>query len=472
MTEAPRPGRRATLSRERRIDVLVLLAILLPAIVAVSVAVIGAEDDSLPGPQPPTTATLTSATVICPGGTSGRSGVRVSRAPEVRGGELAVATAPARGSVTKATAPVTVAPRTSVVLPASAGAVVVEGRGDAAPGIVAGRDDRLAVPECRAPSYDEWLVGIGASARHATTVELVNPDDGDAVVDLALIGEDGPVEEPALRGIEVPAHGVRLVDLAKEAPRAEVTSAHLTVVRGRVTATARTTWDPLGRGRVTTDFLPADPEPATSSLLLGLPDRPVAPTLHLANPGDDEVRVTTRLVTEQAVFTPTQGRQVAVPPHSTLSVDLSKVLSGDAAKGTLGLLVEATGPVASSLMTFDRDDLVLLAPAPEVRDPAALVVPTGDKTLVLGGAERAGVVHVTSYDASGKVLADDPVEVGADRAVPLTLPARAVAVAVEARNTPIRAVVTVPASGRQPGLATLRLLPAELRARIPAVAPQ
>lgn len=461
MSETASPGRRASAGRERRIDVLVALAILLPAVVALSVGLIGSEDDPTLGARPPATAALTTATVVCPSGVSAGGTVRVTRVPGVPGGDLTV------GDDT-----VAVEPGASVAVPAPDGPVVLDGEGSAAPGIAAGRDDALAVPECRAPSYDEWLVGVGASARYATTVELVNPDDSDAVVDLALHGEDGPIEEPALRGLEVPANSSRLVDLAAVAPRATTTAAHLTVVRGRVTATARTTWDPLGRGRVTTDFLPADPEASTRSLILGVPAASTQPTLYLANPGDDEVRVTTRLVSGEAVFTPTGAEEVDVPPRSMVAVDLTEVLAGDVAEGVVGIQVDATGPVVSSMSSLVRGDLVLLAPAPELRDPAAAVLPPGARTLLLGGANRTGVVHVVSYDARGTVLADERVEIGADRADSVPLPSGAVAVSVEARNTPVKAVVSIATGGRTPGLATLRLRPPELRAQIPVVIPE
>ncbi|KRB79646.1 hypothetical protein ASE01_23250 [Nocardioides sp. Root190] len=461
MSETASGGRRASTGRERRVDVLVGLAILLPALVAVSVGLIGSEDDPFGGPRLPTTAALTSATVVCPSGVTSGGSVRVTRVPEVPGGELSV------GDDT-----ITVEAGASVAVPAPDGPVVLDGQGRAAPGIAAGRDEPLAVPECRAPSYDEWLVGVGASARYATTIELVNPDDSDAVVDLALQGEDGPIEEPALRGLEVPANSTRQVDLAAVAPRTETTAAHLTVVRGRVTATARNTSDPLGRGRVTTDFLPADTEAATDSLILGVPAAPTQLMLHLANPGDDEVRVTTRLVSGEAVFTPTGAEEVDVAPHSMVSVDLTEVLSGDVAKGVVGIQVDSTGPVVSSAMGLVRGDLVLLAPAPELSDPAATVLPRGAKTLLLGGATRTGVVHVVSYDARGTVLADERVETGAGRADSLALPPGAVSVTVEARNTRIHAVVSIATGGRTPGLATVRVRPAELRAQIPVVVPE
>ncbi len=474
---APTSGRRAAVSRARRVDLLVGLAIAAPTVVVLSVGLVGGEDNPLAGPQPPTTSALTSATMVCPGGLTGADGpVRVTRTPDVPGGELAVATAPAaRGasgsSTTKPGRAITVDQGSTVEVPSSTGPTVLDGRGAAAPGIAAGRDDELAVPECRGPSYDEWLVGVGASARYATTIELVNPDDGDAVVDLALHDGAGPVEEPALRGIEVPPHGVKRIDLATAAPRAEATAAHLTVIRGRVTATARTTWDPLGRGRVSTDFLPADPGPAATSLILGIPDEPVQPTLQLANPGEDEVRVSVRFVTEQSSFTPTGVPEVSVAPQAMETVDLAPLFKGATAEGVVGIEVEASGPVASSFMALSGEDLVLLAPAPELRDPAAAVLPSGSRTLVLGGAERTGVVQVVSYDAAGQQVRTDRVEVGPDRGATLALPRQAASISVVARTTPIQAAVLAATSGRQPGLATLRVRPAELRAEIPAVRP-
>lgn len=480
--QEPGSGRRTAITPKRRVDILVALAIVLPAIVALSVSMIGEESDPLAGLRPPTTSTLTSATVVCPAGLTASSGpVRAVRAPGVTGGPVSVRTGTAptddegdgiTEGPTREGEAVAVSAGGGVAVPSSRGVTILDGEGDAAPGLVAGRGDRLAVPECRAPSYDEWLVGVSASARYATTLELVNPDEGDAVVDIELLGASGPVEEPALRGIQVPGHSIKRIDLAKAAPRSTSTAAHLTVTRGRVTATARNTWDPLGRGRVTTDFLPATTEPATTSLLLGIPDRAVSPTLFLVNPGEDEVRVTTRLVTPEAVFTPTGAEEIAVAPHAMKAVRLDGLLADASAKGTVGLQLESTGPIASSLRLIAQEDLVLLAPAPDLREPVAAVLPQGAKTLVLGGATRTGVVRVKSYDAGGEELADRRVEVGSDRAARLTLPPQAVTITVETRNTRIAAVVSIPAKGRQPGLATIRLRPAELRARIPVVVPQ
>lgn len=468
MTTDPRPA------RSRRVDILVALGIVLPSVVALAVGVIGEEDDPLAPAHPPRTAPLTAATVVCPAALDDGGPVRVTRAPDVAGGELTVLTAPRDGASLADAGAVRVPAESSVVVPRSEQATALAGTGEAAPGIVAGRTGGLALPECRTPSYDEWLVGLGASARYSSTIELVNPDEGDAVVDIELFGAAGPVEAPALRGIQVPARGVRRIDLSQEAPQRSVTAGHLVVTRGRVTAAVRTTRDPLGRSRVATEFLPAQAAPVTENLVLGLTERVGGAVLMLANPGESEARARIRLVTEDAVFAPAGAEDVAVAPQSLATVDLAAILreSAEGAEGIVGVLVESTAPVAASVRGLVRGDLVLLAPAPGLRGPTAAVLPAGPKTLLLGGAVRTGVVHVRSYDARGRDLGEERVEVGADRSARLDLPAAAVAITVEARNTPVSGAVVVPVAGRSPGLATLRLRPAEVQARIPDVRPQ
>lgn len=360
----------------------------------------------------------------------------------------------------------------SVKVGNESGAVLLQANGSAAPGLIAGRGEPLAVPECRSPSYDEWLVGLGASARHATSIELINPDGGDAVVDLELYNQRGEVTAPALRGITVPGHSVRRIDLAQVVPQRAALAAHFTVSRGRVVAAARSTWDPLGNGRVSTDFLPADAEPDTGGLILGIPAGADDVQLAVANPGADEVRVTPQLVTPQSVFTPTDSRDVAVPPHSLRMIPLKALLSSDAAKGALGIRVRATGPVAASVRMLVKGDLALLAPAVELTEQTAAVLPAGPKELLLSASAKAGTVQVRAFDAAGKKVGEKGVEVAEGGAARLKLPPKAVSIVLTPRDLSVRGVVMIPAAGRQPGLATLRIRPVEMRARVPSVTPR
>lgn len=466
---ATAPGRRGIVQRHK-VDVLVVLGIVLPSVVAAAFAVIDGDESQTWPAAPPSAAPLSDASVVCAAAASSTAGdVVLSRVPKVKGGRVAVDVAEGDAAVFAERKPVDVRPGelTSV---ATDGDVVATGQDDAAPGLVAGRTGAArAAAECRAPTFDEWYVGIGAAAKQSSVVELVNPDDGPAVVEIAIYGRPGLVEEDDLHGIRVPGHQVMRIDLSRVAPRRGTLAAHLTVVRGRVATTVRHTYDPLGRSAPRVDFLPAQARPATENLLLGVP-ADGAGHVSLFNPGEDEVRATVRVVSDRAVFTPAGLDDVRIPGGTVRQVPLSQVLTREAAGGALGLEVVSAQPLVASVRVLG-EDLGLIAPSTEVSEgqPTTVVVPAGPKSLVLAGAIRAGVVEVTATDARGRVLLDGKrLEIGADRGHSLKIPDAAVLVTVEARNTPI--VGSVMLTGDR--VAVLRLRPAETTAQIPVVRPE
>lgn len=463
---APQSGRRAEGGRSRRIDVVVVLGMILPAIVAVGSAVI--EDDSLPtlSALPPTSAPLTDASIVCPGAVV-PGDVGLTRSVGVEGGRTEVRT----GTETlKPGKPVDVVPDRVTTVGEGSAPVEVSGHDAAAPGLVAGRGGATAPAECRPPAFDEWFVGLGAAARSSSELELVNPDGGRAIVDIALYGPRGPVKSEDLRGITVGPHQVTRIDLSKTIPRRVDLAAHVMVTQGRVVTTFRHTIDELGQGAVTTDYRLSQPAPQTENLLLGVPATG-ARRMFVMNPGEDELRAQVQVVTKDATFTPEGAKDIVVPPEEQDWVNLDSYLPKDAMKDALGLLVTSSQPAAVGVRTLVDDDVALFSAVPRVERDAVAVLPTGDKRLVLGGAERTGVVHVTSTDANGKVLDTQDVEVGAGKASEVDLPAEAVAVSVESRVTPFSGQVLVSGTARDPGLGVVRLREAEVSAEVPVVRP-
>jgi hypothetical protein len=456
--------------RRRKVDGLVVLAVLLPVVVASALAVTDG-DDAKPWPDAaPSAARLTDASLVCAAASSSTAGdVVLSRVPDVRGGDVAVRVAEGDAIELTGKTDVGVEPGELTTVPTD-GDVLVTGKDAAAPGLVGGRTGPArAGAECRAPTFDEWYVGIGAAAKHSSTIELANPDDGPAIVEIALYGRHGPIEEQRLHGVRVPGHQITRIDLSEETPRRGTLAAHVLVVRGRVSTTVRHTYDPLGRGTPRIDFLPAQAEPGSDNLLLGVP-ADADGEVHLFNPGEDEIRATVRVVSDSAVFTPAGLDDVIVPGGKVRQVLLSEVLTKRAAEGALGLEVVSDQPLVASVRTLG-DDLGLVAPSTVVGDdePVTSVVPEGSKALVLAGAVRAGVVRVTATDASGKVLMDEQrVEVGADRGHRLELPDEAVLVTVRARNTAIAGTIML--TGDRVGV--LRLRSAEVDADVPVVRPE
>jgi hypothetical protein len=466
---ATAPGRRGIVQR-RKVDALVVLAILLPLVAASALAATEGADPEPWADAPPTPARLTNASLVCAAAASSTAGdVAFSRVPGMSGGDVAVRVAEGNAIELAPSGDLDVrsGELTSV---ATGGDVLVTGEDAAAPGLVGGRTGPArAAAECRAPTFDEWYVGIGAAAKHSSTVELANPDAGPAVVEIALYGRHGLLQEEELRGIRVPGHEVLRLDLSQVIPRRGTLAAHVMVVRGRVATTVRHTYDPLGRGTPRFDFLPGQTAPADDNLLLGIP-ADAAGKVHLFNPGEDEIRATVRVVSDSAIFTPAGLEDVVIPGGGVRQLRLSQVLTEEAAEGAVGLQVVAAQPLVASVRVVD-DDLGLVGPSTAIgaEQPVTSVVPEGPKQLVLAGAERAGVVQVTATDPEGELLLDEErVEVGADRGHSLELPDRAVLVTVRARNT--RIAGTIMLSGGRVGV--LRLFPAEIDADVPVVRPE
>lgn len=458
-------ARRSRAQAPRRIDVLVVLAMVLPSVVVVSLALLDG-DDPQPSTHPPVRARLSESTVVCPSPVGGAAGdVRVTRDPRADAGEVEAGVARRNGKLREPQS-VDADDSLTTVADSAGSTTVVTGRDAAAPGLVAGRDEAGVAAECREPWYDEWFVGLGAAARHSSTIELVNPDSAPAVVNIDVHGEDGLLPDASWRGITVPGRSVQQVDLSERPVRSAV-SAHVTVTRGRVAASARHTFDQLGRGSSTTDHVPVQPQAATEQLLLGVPERGTQRALFVTNPGEDEVRATVRVVTEESTFEPADGSEIVVPPHSTREVALAGLVDGETASGMLGLQVRAPGPMLAGIRAVVDGDLTTLAPVTASDEAAVGVVPSGAKRLLLGAAIRAGTVRVTATASGGRVIWDERrVRISEGRAASVELPRDAERLVVEPRNTPIAATVATEESG----LGQQRLAPARIYADVPDVA--
>jgi hypothetical protein len=452
----PTPGRRsAARASGPRVDVTTLLAVALPVLAVLAVLLVR-PDDPPEGDFPPDETELTQATLICP---SGDDAVLVASDTDASGD--AVVRQGKQEEVAQ------LSPGQATGVRTGEAPAVVAAEGDLAPGLLAGRfGEPLVAPECRPPAFDEWFTGVGAGAKHSSVLELVNPDAGPAVVDAIAYGRRGPVDAPALRGVAVPGRSVVHIDLSERVPRRDDLALHVTTTRGRVAASVVDTYDELGSGGSATDYLPSQPAPATSNLLLGLPEGTGRRTLLLANPSETETRASIKVVTEDAVFTAVGTEDEVLAPQSVTRVSVSSLLRGKNAADALGLLVESSAPVTASARFYVDGDLAHAAP-PEPVDETALLVPTGGKQLLLAGASRAGSVEVVSTDADGEVVAEERLEVDAGRGGVLELPDDAVLVRVSTNGTTVEGAVLAGGDGA----ANYRLRPLQRSGLIADVRP-
>ncbi|MEJ7833470.1 MAG: DUF5719 family protein [Nocardioides sp.] len=430
-------GRRSVRRGRRGPDATIVLALVLPVVTVAAALLVHPDLPTTPDRPPPAETVLTSTSVICP---SGEPRAFVATTGDASG------EVPVRFGGAERTADVE--PGRVVQVRANGAPAVVEAEGALAPGLVVGRfESPLAAAECREPVPDQWFTGVGAGARHRSVLELVNPDAGPAVVDVAIYGRSGLVEAPGVRGVAVPAGGVVRIDLAETVPRRDELSLRLTTSRGRVHASIRDRFDNLGPGRPSSDWLPAQAEPVTSNLMLGIERGPGQRTLVLANAGEDQTRASIKIVTGDSVFAPRGVDEVTVPPRSVARVTLSEVLSGEAAEGAVGLLVESRAPLTAGLRSITGGDLSHAVASTPITSATAVIVPRGRKQVQLAGAAVAGSVLVTARDTEGEVVGERTVEVVPGRGYSVQVPRQAVLVEVTPTGTEILASVLVSGSG-------------------------
>lgn len=468
----PRRGRAARGGR-RPLDVTLALAVVLPLVAALALFLTN------PGFgtsyfHPPTTLAVSRAAVVCPGsvGSNDALGVAAADAGSVTSADQPAATSTAAPKTSKA------AQTTDTDVPAhgvgkvSAGKapVLVTASGSAAPGLTGTRSstDPVAAATCASPRADQWFTGVGAGPTHDSFVVLVNPNPGQAVADLTLLGDTGPLDVPRLRGIALPGNSSQEIDLGAITPTQSPLALHAVVSRGQVAVAVRDRASKLVGGGIDEDWLPAQASAGYHDLLLGLAPGDGARQLTVANPGDRELSATLRLVSADSTFTPENSPTIDVGPQSVTRVDLTKVLSSSAAKDALGVQVVANGPVTASLRSLGGGDVSLISRSASIGTATTAVVPTGSKQLLLGGATKVGAVTVVSRNAAGDQLSSKRVAISPQQGVSVPLPDGAVRVDVTPDGTTFRGSVMVTTKS---GTAVVQLQRQVLTSKVPFVKP-
>lgn len=433
--------------RTRRLDLTTALAVLLPLLTIGGLALVRpapVPDTS----QPPSLTKLTSASVVCPSGYPGAGPVGVSTASGSTG-QLSVSTATTQKQV-----PVRTGAVSSVTTPDAA---VVKGLDALAPGLVAARTTTSPVAgvDCPTPAADQWFSGLGARADHDSVIELANPDPGEAEVDVTLLGNH-TFSSRRLHGITISGHKTIKLDLGTIVPRRPTLTAHVVITRGRLGVNVLDSRTNLVTHKVQREWVPRQLVPATDNELLGLPAGAGTRTLTIGNPTGDVVRSQVKIVTQDTSFVPAGMGPVPVPPGATITMDLSKVLAKALADGAVGVAVESTGAVTSSLTTSLANDQAVTVPDETFHTGAATLVPVPSTkgvpagsvaTTLLLSADHAGAADVTSYDASGKQLLRRTLAEQQGRTSSLTLPRGTAFVQVVPKRTPLRGAIVASGAG-------------------------
>jgi hypothetical protein len=275
----------------------------------------------------------------------------------------------------------------------------------------------LPCPESRARW---WFVGAGAAAiTHDTVLTITNPRVGQAVLDVDVLGPQGPVSSPGLHGVTIGPHSTTVLDLAKLAPTVGELGVSVVATRGLVAISAADRFAPGVVGKAVQEWLPGQPAPSRSVIMAGLPPSPDTATLVVANPGQVEAVVSVEAIGATGTFAPKQDATLTVPPGSTATVPVRSLFDG----GPLAIRVTSPQPVAATVRTITAGDVAFATGVRPVSGTTALAVPSGAVRLVFSSVGPASSTTVTAFGAKGQELLDRQVVVPEAASIATPLPA-------------------------------------------------
>ncbi|WP_407565264.1 DUF5719 family protein [Streptomyces sp. 184] len=265
-----------------------------------------------------------------------------------------------KGEEKEAAAPDPVAPLKRAGTPAAATtdeagapALVGTAEGAFAPGwsvqqttlVTAGDGRGLSGARCTAPDSEFWFAGASTIEERRDYVQLANPDDEAAVVDLELFDKDGKVESDTGDGIQVPARSSVSVLLSTIAEEPSINVAvHVAVRSGRVGAAVHVADEQLGG-----DWLQPVSAPASGAVLPGIPGDATSVRLVVYVPGEDDADLAVKLAGPNGSITPAGYESVHAKSGMTTAIDMQKLTQGEV--GSLILEPEdgSTAPVVAAL---------------------------------------------------------------------------------------------------------------------------
>lgn len=434
------PGRRTARGGRGRLSSTGILAVVLPAL-TIGTLLLARPHQPVDARRPPEPTTLSSAAIACPSAPEAPGVAYVATAQPDARGEVTVTTEGQESSVPLRAGR---ASRVSGTAP-----VVTEGEGSLAPGLLATRfgERRLAAVDCPPPAPETWFTGVGAGTRHNSILELTNPDAGPAVADVTVLARSGEIAANELRGLTVAGNDSVRLDLSEAIPRRSELALQVVVSRGRLATTVLDERPQLGSAPLTQDWLPPQSAAARKTVLLGLPVGGNRHRLAVANPGEDEARVSVRIVTEDAAFAPEGLEELRVPPGSVQTLDLSRQVRAAVRDGAIGLEVTSTEPVTAGVRAFVGRDLSLAVPTQRGGSPMTLLVPPGEASVLLADSAGVGTATITSWNRAGRALPQKQLELKPGTGGRVELPAGAALVRVTPGRTSVHAALMVTGNG-------------------------
>lgn len=275
----------------------------------------------------------------------------------------------------------------------------------------------LAVAHCQVPSNDFWLVGAVTTVGAAAVLNLHNPSQSPATVNLDLYGSKGVIDAPGGRGILIAPGKSESIVVAGLAANEENVAVRVRSSGGRVSGfIQQSVLRGLTPGGV--ELIQPSAPSAASQVVPGIriqaPDEMnaiiaqegyagAAPSLQVAVPGGTDAVLDVRVFGPSGevelpgggVVTATAGAVTAIPLDSLPEGDYSAVISSD-------VLISASARVSRGSEPKEPLDLALVPSAVRLGSQHVSVLPTGaGSAFVFSAPSGRAEVRLTPVNADG-----------------------------------------------------------------------
>ncbi|MCW2782480.1 MAG: hypothetical protein JWR35_2929 [Marmoricola sp.] len=324
----------------------------------------------------------------------------------------------------------------------------------------------LAFEPCPEPRASWWFVGAGGSGSHDTVLTIGNPRAGNAIFDINVLGPQGPVTAPGLKGLSLSSGATRSFDLGKVAPSAGELAVSITSSRGLVSVSAADSWSRALVDKPVNEWVAPQPDAAKQVDLTGIPAKPGQATLLLANTGTTDALAKVEVVGSTGTFTPKAVPTVSLSPGAVVSVPITSLFDGKPS----ALRVTSPVPIVATVRSVVNGDDSYATTASALAGSSVAAVPAGvHAELRLSSLGKLGAVTVRTFDAKGR-------EVGSSREI--AIPAEsAVGVTLSPKARYVEVTATAPQTigslliSNSSGIGESVLSPAARALRLPVVHP-
>lgn len=335
-----------------------------------------------------------------------------------------------------------------------------------------GVDQGLSLAPCRPARTEAWIPGVRSNTNARADLVLINPDAGEAAVNVSVFGSDGPLAVAGARGVVVPARSQKVVPLSAVIDSPGAVTLQVATSSGRVAAFVRQRLfdgvTPLGA-----DWIVPGEGPSTTVVLPSVPSGAGARTLIVTNPTDRTAQVKAEVLGSEGTYDMVGVGQVDIPAQSTKEFPLDKGLNGAAA----ALRLTASKEIVAAIEARTAGDWATMTGAPGLGSSAmaTIALPTEIAPTVTLANPTAEVVHVeiTVTNAAGAELLKRAADIPASGSVQVLPGMTGVAhIRVTSGDPAVRLGVAAAGNvGTVPALASLVIADAAVAAPAIAVTP-